>query len=277
MDRPNLQWAVHGPTNYITAWDHIRCDLQPARARPTWAGSGARPATASRSAAPRLSTRATDEVDWVCADVYTFCRSQSLAAGRRAVHEVRGRAPASRCSSASSRSNDPPVVLGQAGSPRPGSSSRSHPQIKGIAYFDANGTDSNGNPFKYWLGGHQQAIDVVRAAGRRRRTSSLPSRRDDATGWSAGQPAARGGLTTWRRSAGCSGQPRRPRRWPRRARRPGRASRDASELHRAAGTRGTQADRADRAQGGRGGDTPVRRARLDEGQAGHQGAGRTAG
>ena len=24
MDRPNLQWAMHGPKNYIAAWDHIR-------------------------------------------------------------------------------------------------------------------------------------------------------------------------------------------------------------------------------------------------------------
>ncbi len=24
MDRPNLQWAIHGPKNFIAAWDHIR-------------------------------------------------------------------------------------------------------------------------------------------------------------------------------------------------------------------------------------------------------------
>jgi hypothetical protein len=24
MDRPNLQWVMHGPKNYIAAWDHIR-------------------------------------------------------------------------------------------------------------------------------------------------------------------------------------------------------------------------------------------------------------
>src|SRR5205807_510363 len=24
MDRPNLQWTIHGPASYIKAWDHVR-------------------------------------------------------------------------------------------------------------------------------------------------------------------------------------------------------------------------------------------------------------
>ena len=31
-------------------------------------------------------------------------------------------------------------------------------QIKAMAYFDANGTDSNGHTFHYWLGESQSAL-----------------------------------------------------------------------------------------------------------------------
>ena len=42
-------------------------------------------------------------------------------------------------------------------------------QIKGIAYFDGNGTDSNGNPFKYWLTDSAKAVSSFAEACRRRR------------------------------------------------------------------------------------------------------------
>jgi hypothetical protein len=34
------------------------------------------------------------------------------------------------------------------------------PQIKGMAYFDANGTDSQGRSFQYWLGDNAPALHV---------------------------------------------------------------------------------------------------------------------
>jgi hypothetical protein len=33
-------------------------------------------------------------------------------------------------------------------------------QIRGMAYFDANGTDSQGRPFRYWLGGNGPALQA---------------------------------------------------------------------------------------------------------------------
>lgn len=157
MDRPNLQWSVHGPAEYIKAWDHIRSifagegvtnvgwvwcptgyGFQVGRAQAFYPGNG--------------------EVDWVCADVYSFRPSMSLAEAS---------APFMKFALATGK----PILIGEFavnGAPAAwanwitgaGQFARKYPQIKGIAYFDANGTDSNGNPFKYWLGGHQTAIDA---------------------------------------------------------------------------------------------------------------------
>jgi hypothetical protein len=43
-----------------------------------------------------------------------------------------------------------------------GALARMDPQIKGMAYFDANGTDSQGRPFQYWIGSNGTALSAFR-------------------------------------------------------------------------------------------------------------------
>jgi Glycosyl hydrolase family 26 len=157
MDRPNLQWAVHGPATYIKAWDHIRAiftDEGATNVGWVWCPTG----YGFQVGRAQAFYPGNEEVDWVCADVYAFRPSQSLA---------QAAAPFMKFALATGK----PILIGEFavnGAPSAwakwiagaGQFARKYPQIKGIAYFDANGTDSNGNPFKYWLGGHQQAIDA---------------------------------------------------------------------------------------------------------------------
>ena len=155
MDRPNLQWAVHGPAAYIGAWDHIRAIFRKAGVSnvgwvwcPTGYGFG------NGRAQPFYPGNA--EVDWVCADVYSFSPLQSLQ-------------QASAPFLAWAAHTKKPVLIGEFAVNGPavawpawltaaGRFAERNSQIKGIAYFDANGKDSNGNPFSYWLGNHQQAL-----------------------------------------------------------------------------------------------------------------------
>ncbi len=157
MDRPNLQWAVHGPKAYIKAWDHIRSIFTGVGATNVgwvWCPTG----YGFQVGRAQAFYPGNSEVDWVCADVYSFRPSQSLAEAS---------APFMRFALATGK----PILIGEFavnGSPSAwakwiagaGRFAQQYPQIKGIAYFDANGTDSNGNPFKYWLAGHQPAVDA---------------------------------------------------------------------------------------------------------------------
>ena len=157
MDRPNLQWAVHGPAEYIKAWDHIRSIFTGQGVTNVgwvWCPTG----YGFQVGRAQAFYPGNSEVDWVCADVYSFRPSQSLAAAS---------APFMKFALATGK----PILIGEFavnGAPAAwakwiagaGQFAEKYPQIKGIAYFDANGTDSNGNPFKYWLGDHQQAIDA---------------------------------------------------------------------------------------------------------------------
>ncbi|HET9894695.1 MAG TPA: glycosyl hydrolase [Streptosporangiaceae bacterium] len=155
MDRPNLQWAIHGPKNYIAAWDHIRALFTKAGASNVswvWCPTG----YGFQVGRAQAFYPGNSEVDWVCADVYTVLPHQSLA---------QAAAPFMKFAAGTGK----PVIIGEFAQNDPPSSwpgfllaagkfVEEHPQIKGIAYFDANGTDSNGKPFKYWLTGHPQAI-----------------------------------------------------------------------------------------------------------------------
>jgi hypothetical protein len=155
MDRPNLQWAVHGPKDYIGAWDHIRAIFTRVGARnvgwvwcPTGWGFG------NGRAQPFYP--GSKAVDWVCADIYSFSTRQTL---QEAANPFLSWA----------KHTHKPVLIGEFGvSSRPwawprwllaaGEMAELNPQIKGMAYFDANGTDSQGRPFQYWLGSNQPAL-----------------------------------------------------------------------------------------------------------------------
>lgn len=155
MDRPNLQWAVHGPKDFIAAWDHIRAifakvgalnvgwiwcptgyGFQRGRAQPFYPGN--------------------NEVDWVCADIYAPSTGQSLQQAAQ---------PFLRWAKATGK----PVMIGEFGVNNDpaglaewllaaGELAGLDKQIKAMAYFDANGIDSNGHPFQDWLGGNKPAL-----------------------------------------------------------------------------------------------------------------------
>jgi hypothetical protein len=155
MDRPNLQWAIHGPRDYIKAWDHIRAIFTRAGATNVgwvWCPTG----YGFQVGRAQAFYPGNAEVDWVCADVYANSPSQSLQ---------QAAAPFLAWAAHTSK----PVIIGEFavnGAPSAwarwlaaaGRFAQSHPQIKAMAYFDATGKDSNGVPFDYWLGDHEAAI-----------------------------------------------------------------------------------------------------------------------
>ncbi len=158
MDRPNLQWTIHGPADYIGAFDRIRAIFTAVGAtNVSWVfcptGYGFQ---VGRAAAFYPGD---NEVSWVCADVYSTSTSQSLA-------EAAG--PFLRWAAQTHK----PVLIGEfaAGGNQSGWAAwlkaagqlaKSDPQIKAMAYFDANGTDSNGHPFQYWIGDSRPALAAL--------------------------------------------------------------------------------------------------------------------
>ncbi len=155
MDRPNVQWAVHGPKNYIAAWDHIRAIFTEVGATnvgwvwcPTGWGFG------DGRAEPFYPGN--NEVDWVCADVYSITIRQPLQESAQPFLKW-------------AKTTRKPVLIGEFavnGTPSAwptwllaaGELARVDRQIKGMAYFDANGADSQGRPFQYWLGANEPAL-----------------------------------------------------------------------------------------------------------------------
>src|SRR5260370_30919751 len=149
MDRPNVQWAVHGPQNYIKAWDHIRTIFTQVGATNVgwvWCPTGYGFSVGRAQA----FYRGNSEVDGVGADVYGSTPSQSL---REAAQPFLNWAA----------HTGKPIIIGEFATDGPpsawaawltaaGQFARTHPQIKAMAYFDAAATDSNGNPFAYSLG-----------------------------------------------------------------------------------------------------------------------------
>jgi hypothetical protein len=155
MDRPNLQWTLHGPADYIAAWDHIRAIFTAVGATNVgwvWCPTGY--GFQIHRAQPFYPGN--KEVDWVCADVYASSVGVSMS---------RAAAPFLQWAS----HHNKPVIIGEfgvAGDPAKwaswlhgaGQLARSDPQIKAMSYFDANGINSTGAPYHYWIGNNPSAL-----------------------------------------------------------------------------------------------------------------------
>ena len=157
MDRPNLQWAIHGPKDFIAAWDHIRAIFSKVGADNVgwiWCPTG----WGFSSGRAQAFYPGSNEVDWVCADIYSTSTHQPLQVAAE---------PFLRWASSTGK----PIMIGEfaangSASARgswllaAGELASTDKQIKGMAYFDANGTDSQGRPFQYWLGGSESALQT---------------------------------------------------------------------------------------------------------------------
>ena len=157
MDRPNLQWIIHGPKNYIAAWDHIRAIFTQVGALNVgwvWCPTG----WGFKYGRAQPFYPGNNEVDWVCADVYSPSTTQTLQEEANPFLTW-------------ARHTGKPVLIGEFGvSGKPGAwprwllaageLARLDPQIRGMAYFDANGADSQGRTFHYWLGGNVPALQA---------------------------------------------------------------------------------------------------------------------
>jgi hypothetical protein len=157
MDRPNLQWTIHGPAEYIAAWDHIRAVFSAVGAtNVSWVWCPTGLGFASGRSQPFYP--GDKEVDWICADVYATSTSQSLRAAS---------APFLRWAS----HHDKPVIIGEfgvIGNPpgwaawltAAGRLPETDHQIKAMAYFDANGVNSSGDAYQFWLGDRPAALSA---------------------------------------------------------------------------------------------------------------------
>jgi Glycosyl hydrolase family 26 len=157
MDRPNLQWTIHGPADYIAAWDRVRAIFAAAGATNVswvWCPTG----YGFQDGRAEAFYPGDNEVDWICSDVYSDSGARSLSAAAGAFLRWASH-------------HDKPVIIGEFatdGNPSgwaswllaAGELARSDPQIKAIAYFDANGNDSQGRPFHYWLGDQPAALSA---------------------------------------------------------------------------------------------------------------------
>ena len=157
MDRPNLQWTIHGPADYIAAWDHVRAIFRAVGATNVswvWCPTG----TGFQVGRAAAFYPGNSEVDWVCADVYSTSTAQPLSAAA---------APFLRWAS----HHDKPVIIGEFGAmgnqkglgtwlAAAGQLSKTDHQIKAMAYFDANGVDSSGNAYQHWLGNQPAALSA---------------------------------------------------------------------------------------------------------------------
>jgi len=157
MDRPNLQGTIHGPADYIAAWDHIRAIFTAVGATNVgwvWCPTG----YGFQVGRAQAFYPGDKEVDWVCADVYSPTPSQSLSD------------EASAFLSWASH-HDKPVIIGEFGTggnpakwaawlKAAGTLARTDHQIKALVYFDADSTDSNGQPYAYRLPAHSNALSA---------------------------------------------------------------------------------------------------------------------
>jgi hypothetical protein len=155
MDRPNLQFTIHGPADYIAAWDHVRAIFTAVGAtNVSWVWCPTSQGFQSGRAQPFYPGN--NEVDWVCADAYSTSTSQPLSQAAAAFLRWASH-------------HDKPVIIGEfavAGDPpgwpawlaAAGRLVKTDPQIKAMVYFDANGIDSSGDAYQYWLGDHPAAM-----------------------------------------------------------------------------------------------------------------------
>ena len=171
MDRPNLQWTIHGPADYIAAWDHVRAIFSAVGADNVswvWCPTG----TGFQDHRAAAFYPGNNEVDWICADVYSTSTAEPLSEAA---------APFLRWAS----HHDKPVIIGEfgeMGSPpglaawltAAGEIAENDHQIKAMAYFDANGVDSTGTSFELWLGDQPAALSAF-AGLLDQPSSTLPS------------------------------------------------------------------------------------------------------
>ena len=157
MDRPGLQWTIHGPADYIAAWDHIRAIFAAVGATNVswvWCPTG----TGFQTGRAAAFYPGDNEVDWVCADVYSTATSQSLSEAAL---------PFLRWASHHSK----PVIIGEFGAlgnqrglaawlTTAGQLPKADPQIKAMVYFDANGIDETGSAYQHWLGNQPAALSA---------------------------------------------------------------------------------------------------------------------
>ena len=156
MDRPNVQAFIHGPADYIKAWDYIRAIFAAAgTTNVSWVWCPTGLGFADGRAQPFYP--GDGEVDWVCADIYATSVAQSLSA-------------AAAPFLAWARHHDKPVIIGEFGvlGGHPGAwpawltaagqLPESDHQIKAMVYFDANGVDSTNHRYQHWLGNQPVAL-----------------------------------------------------------------------------------------------------------------------
>jgi hypothetical protein len=160
MDRPNLQWTIHGPADYIAAWDHIRAIFSAVGATNAswvWCPTG----YGFQVGRAQAFYPGNNEVDWVCADVYANAPAQSLTAAATPFLNW-------------ARHTGKPIIIGEfaaggnaGGWPAwltaAGRLAESDRQIRAMAYFDGDGQDSNGHPFQYSLATHPPATRAFAA------------------------------------------------------------------------------------------------------------------
>lgn len=160
MDRPNLRWAVHSPADYRAAWRHIRGVFSAAGAgNVSWVWCP----TAAGFASGRAQAYypGDGEVDWLCADAYATSPAQPLRDVLMPFLVWASHHPK-------------PIVLGEFGVRNDpagwaswlagvGALAERDAQIKALAYFDANGTSSTGQPYFFSLSHNAAAVSELAA------------------------------------------------------------------------------------------------------------------
>lgn len=157
MDRPNLQGTIHGPANYIAAWDHIRAIFKAVGATNVgwvWCPTG----YGFQVGRAQAFYPGDKEVDWVCADVYSPSPSRSLGEEASAFLKWASH-------------HDKPAIIGEFGTggnpskwaawlAAAGKLAEADRQIKALVYFDADNADNNGQTYAYRLPDHSKALSA---------------------------------------------------------------------------------------------------------------------
>jgi hypothetical protein len=160
MDRPDLQWAIHSPADYIAAWDHIRAIFTAVGAdNASWVWCPT--ANGFQTGRAQAFYPGNNEVDWVCADAYSASPSQPLSAAAGAFLSWASHHPK-------------PVLIGEfgvSGDPAGwaawlagvGQMAMRDSQIKALAYFDADGSNSQDRAYTFSLSGNPTARSAFAA------------------------------------------------------------------------------------------------------------------
>jgi Glycosyl hydrolase family 26 len=160
MDRPNLQWAVHGPAGYIAAWKHIRRIFSAAHTNNvSWVWC---PTAEGFTYGQAQDYYPGDgEVDWLCTDAYSKTPAEPLSEVLSAFLAWASHHPK-------------PIVIGEFGARRDpagwppwlaevGRLVKQDTQIKALAYFDADGIAGSGFYYSYSLSHRPAAMSAFAA------------------------------------------------------------------------------------------------------------------